>query len=230
MKIGVNWPVATKNRRPLAEMRPVATEPLVECDLIGTLLGVDPVSLQEPCSTPPKQTSISEVRTGASGAGPRRLSGSLPFVSGAMPNRRAGIEPHRPWRVFFSHPYGRGTQSCSVKNHFSFWRLVPALPPAATRWANRRSAARLSARVPRRSPAAAWVKARPSALAQTWPFANSTQISVTDTFAFGLHRPNQSPTTPAQPLLSRGFSVFIRALPARPPRTGAKIKRTVHVQ
>lgn len=74
---------------------------------------------------------------------------------------------------------GTGLCLCEI----SFWRLplARALRPVATHWANRPSAGESSVRVPRRSPAAALSRVRPSVRQATSPIASLTPANVAGT-------------------------------------------------
>lgn len=123
--------------------------------------------------------------------------------------REGSAEQMEPGRVALSIKSSEGRTTCPSRKPFSSWRPAVHWPHAATPSESRPSAARLSVPVPQQSPVAASRRVPRSVRPVTWPTASSTRAGVTNTFsqAQALRLPFQTTVTPAQNLLSRGFSV-----------------------
>lgn len=148
-----------------------------------------------------------------------RLSGGFaPAFAGALGKTAIVAEP-LVWLCVSDHNQfdnqcsSKGPSTCQSKTFSSPSQLVQVLPLAVTPLASKRSAAVRSVRVRRQSQAEAFCKVLQSARAQTFLPASLAQSAVSNTddaAAFGGRTPRYHKRCPAQPVLTRGFSVSSR--------------------
>lgn len=195
--------------RSLAENRLPQTEPLVESESCCTVVAVADDPTQRLSVTHPNHTPSPKGRCDVPNiVPPRFLRGG--GRCGVGKTAASGAEPVTPFRVGFAEQSRQGTTTCPYHEISpSRSAFVPRFRLAATPSENKPLAARPLARAPRPSQAVAWPRVRPSVQLATSPIASLTPANVTDACAPGA--PGTSfEHSPAQRLLSRGFSVHTK--------------------